>query len=294
MTYPAPPLRIAGGIDARRVLDVWVRLVRDERLHGEFTAGRYRELARDLGLSDEDVTILDEFHARPGTRWNIDNLRFRATDHVSVRLRTWLPLTVHVLTGGIEDWLNDLVFEYLTLHQWNDLGPYQLSECERFIQFVRDRVLLRRTWNERLEPVLDFELAVVQLLKQTRDVEPGGWPELRAGIGDDELRALRPRPGPVTRIVELPIDLTPWLEAQSPDGVDVPLEPTAYLLFVPSLREPHRVQTIGEGARLVFEECTGERTTAEIAAALEAEHEIDPAALESVIRRFLEAGALRA
>jgi hypothetical protein len=292
VTSPAPPIPLDAPIDPRRVLDVWVRLVRDERLYREFTAGRHRESAGELGLSGEDVAILDEFRARPGTRWNVDNHRFRATDHVSVRLTVWLPLTVHVLTGGSEDWLNDLVFEYLAHHEWNDFGPYQLTECERFIQFVRERVMLRRTWNPRLEPVLDFELAVIQLLKQTRDVPPEEWPALPSA-GDDVI-ALRPRPGPVVRIVELPIDLRPWLEAADPAGIDVPLESTHYLVFVPSLKLPHRVQTIGEGARVVFEQCTGERTVAEIAGALDEEYELEPAATRAAIARWLEAGALRA
>jgi hypothetical protein len=291
-TYPAPPIKLSGGIDARRAVDVWLRLIRDEELYRQFTLGRHGELSTQLGLSQEDVTILDEFRLRPGTRWNIDNIRFRATEHVSTKVRLWLPLTVHVLTGGNQDWVNDLVFEYLTHHGWNDLGPYQLTECERFIQFVRDRVLLRRTWNPLIDPVLAFELAVVQLLKKTRDVPADSWPVLAGRPSQELLASMRPRPGPVSRLLELPIDLTPWLESQDPTGLSPGDEPTQYLIYIPSLKHPHRVQTIGDGARVVFESCDGLRTGAEIVAALATEYDIDPDATSALLGRWIEAGAL--
>jgi hypothetical protein len=287
------PVPLETATDARLALDVWQRLVRDERVHRAFAAGRHRELAESLGLGPEEVAILDAFAARPGTRWNVENIRYRATLQVSVRLEMWMPMSVRLLTGGHEDWLRDLVFEYLTLHEWDDLGPYALTECERFAAFVRERVMLRRPWNARLEPVLAFELAVVGLLKRTRDVPAEAWPDLPGpALGDETLRSLRPRHGPVVQVVKLPIDVTPWLENGGREESSLRDQPTSYLLYVPSLRVAHRVQTIGEGAELVFESCTGESTVAELAARLEAEHGVDPAGVHALIRRWIENGAL--
>jgi len=290
--HPAGPAPLESGTDARRAVEVWLRLVRDEAIHLAFTERRHRELARELGLDEAELAILDQFAARPGTRWNVENIRFRATEQVSVRLSMWMPLTVWLLTGGNQEWLKDLTFEYLTHHRWADLGPYALTECERFAGFVRQRVVLRRTFDPRLEPILAFEVAVVQSLKRTRDVPRDAWPVTPWSGSDDELRSLRPRPGPVTRIVELPLDLTPWLDTPDPTGIALREERTIYLIYVPSLERPHKVQILAEGARLVFGRCSGGDTIAEIAAAFEAEYGLEPAAVQSLIRRWLETGAL--
>lgn len=288
---PTPPIE---PVDARRALDVWQRLVREERVYAAFVAGRHRELAAGLRLDGDELAILDQFAARPGTRWNVENIRFRATYQVAIRLGLWMPMTVRLLTRGDDDWLRDLVFEYLTFHEWNDLGPYALTECERFAAFVRERVTLRRLFDPRLEPVLAFETAVLGLLKRTREVPAAAWAARPAPGDDDEVRALRPRPAPVVAIVELPLDVTPWLESSELDGVELGDQPTIYLVHVPSLDRPHRVQTLTEGARLVFDACTGERTVGEIAAAIESEYEVPAAAVVGLVRRWLEAGALQA
>ncbi|HLU64864.1 MAG TPA: hypothetical protein VKZ63_01225 [Kofleriaceae bacterium] len=277
-------------IDARRALDLWVQIVRDEELYRAMLDGRHAELAEARQLDASDLAILDQFRARPGTRWNVENIRFRATLQVAGRLRSWMPLTTHRLAGTSEDWLNDLVFEYLTYHRWNDLGPLHLTECERFGQFVRERVMVRRS-DPLIEHALAFELAVIGALKATGDVAPDQWPAL-GELDDAALAAARPRPGPTTRVLELPVDLSPWLRVEDPTGVAVREEPVHYLIYVPSLDQVHRVQTLGDGARLVFERCTGDLTTAELAAALEEEAEVDAADVTALVARWVRGGAL--
>jgi hypothetical protein len=272
---------------------MWVRIVRDEVLCRSMMAGQHRAEAGALGLTPANLDILDEFAARPGTRWNIENLRYRATSQVAERIQAWMPMTVHALTGSNFEWLSDLAFEYLTHHTWGDLGALALTECERFGVFVRERVVLRRQWNPLLDPILIFELAVIALLKRTRDVAPDAWPVLPDGpLGDEAVDRARPRPGPVVTILSLPIDVRPWLQSAAPGQAPLVEVPTDYLLYVPSLRHSHKVQTISEGARTVFERCTGEPTAAEIATALEAEHDVDPAATRALLGRWLGAGAL--
>src|SRR5690606_7388859 len=105
-----PTPRRAGGsavsaIDARRALDLWVQIVRDEELYRAMLDGRHAELAEARQLDASDLAILDQFRARPGTRWNVENIRFRATLQVAGRLRSWMPLTTHRLAGTSEDWL---------------------------------------------------------------------------------------------------------------------------------------------------------------------------------------------
>src|SRR5438270_64202 len=80
------------------------------------------------GMGAQDVAILDEFQREPGLRWNVENLRFRATHHVLTTLRNYLPITLHLLTRGDEDWQRDLVYEYLWFHRWDELGRRMLAE----------------------------------------------------------------------------------------------------------------------------------------------------------------------
>jgi hypothetical protein len=281
-------------IDARRALDVWVRLVRDEELYDATMAGRHRDLAAARRLDADDLVILDEFRERPGTRWNVENIRFRAALQVSVRLRMWMPLTVFALTRNDEDWLNDLAFEYLVHHRWSDLGPYQLTECERFGAFVRQRVVQRRRFNRQLEPILAFELAVIELLNATEEIPADAWTGSSGGDDRPPLGAIRPRRGPAVRLIELPLDVTPWLQAADPTGLVLPDREVHYLVYVPSLQHAHRVQTLSEGARVLFERCTGERTSDELASQLADEFDMDPAGVRGQIQRWLDLGALAA
>ena len=65
-------------LSSRRVYDVWTRLIQDEELYEAMLAGTHGRL-EGRGLSAEDIAILDRFRAEPGTRWNIENLRFRSS-----------------------------------------------------------------------------------------------------------------------------------------------------------------------------------------------------------------------
>jgi len=278
--------------DSRRVYDVWQKLISDEELYERLLEDRHRELRDSRGLSEEDLAVLDDFRREPGLRWNIQNLRFRAADHVKVVLQVYLPRTLYFLTKGEDGWLRDLVYEYVAYHRWHEYGRSYLTECIRFARYVRERIAQRRRLPEILDPVMALELAVVEVLRETANVPPEAWQ--RGPAPDDAaLRAARPRWGPAMKIIDLPVDFTEWIQTGDPSHGTVKEEPVALLIRVPSLEESHRVQRLSEGTRLLLERCTGSRTTAEIIAEVEDELGLEPAQVTNMIQRWLADGTLR-
>jgi hypothetical protein len=125
----------AAPLSSRRVYEVWTQIIQDEELYEAMLDGTHRALTgRDLDA--EAIEILDRFRAEPGTRWNVENLRFRSAQHVGDTLVSYMPRMVRMLTRGEELWRQDLCYEYLAYHHWKALGHLQLSECERFAAFV--------------------------------------------------------------------------------------------------------------------------------------------------------------
>jgi hypothetical protein len=300
--------------DARRVYELWLKLIADEELYQEMLAGRHAALAASRGLTPEDLTILDQFHERPGTRWDIENLRFRAATEVGAKLKTWMPRTTYLLTLGNEDWLQDTCFEYLAAHRWEELGHLHFTECERFATYTRNRIMKRRrtpphlgpvlTFYTRnrimkrrrtpphLGPVLTFETAVLGLLKGTRGVSPAAWPTRPSTLEASVLAPARPRWGPAVLLIELPVDLTAWIASGDPRVGQVVERPSCVLAYVPSLSEKHRFQTLGEGARLVFELCRGEATSEELASHFAEELGFEREDTFRLLGRWVRDGAL--
>jgi hypothetical protein len=278
--------------DARRVYELWLKLIADEELYQEMLAGRHAALAQGRGLTPEDVAILDQFHARPGTRWDIENLRFRAATEVGAKLKTWMPRTTYLLTLGNEDWLQDTCFEYLSAHRWEDLGHFHFTECERFATYTRNRIMKRRRTPPHLGAVLTFETAVLGLLKATRGVSPAAWPTRPSAPDAALLAPARPRWGPAVLLIELPVDLTAWIASGDPRVGQVSERPSCVLAYVPSLSEKHRFQTLGEGARLVFERCRGEATSEELASHFAEELGFEREDTFRLLGRWVRDGAL--
>ena len=282
----------ADGYDSRRVYDVWQQVVQDERLYESLIAGRHRELAKERGMSAEEVAILDELQREPGLRWNVENLRYRATAHVLTTLLYYLPITVHLLTRGERDWQRDVVFEYLAYHRWDELGRRLLAECVRFGHHVRARIARRRALPELVEHALAMELGVVGLLEQAAAVPESAWNRRREPLSDAELLPARPRLGPAVRILEVPVDFTAWLNSGDPTRGQPKLQPVTLLVTVPSPTEIHKTQRLSEGARLVLDRCKGEQTSAEIARAVHEELDLEEADVLSLLRKWIAAGTL--
>jgi hypothetical protein len=255
------------GFDSRRVYEVWTRLVQDEALYEAMLAGTHAA----HGLDAEAVAILDAFRAEPGTRWNVENLRFRSALETGDSLMSYMPRTMKMLTRGDDDWRQELCFEYLAHHQWKPCGHLRLAECVRFGEYVRTRILKRRVVPRYFADVLAFELAIVELLRATASVPAGAWPIDRER-SPEELAAMRPRRSPAQTVIELAVDLRPWIESADPAKGDVKEKPITLLAHVPSLAETHKIKTISAGVRIVIESCDGTRTIDEIAKAIEDEH----------------------
>lgn len=271
--------------DAEKAYQVWRRLIGDEELYRHTLAGTHASLRQRCGLDDETLAILDVFSSDPGTRWNVENLRFRAAGETGDVLSIYLTRTIKLLTRGDGDWLRDLSYEYLAHHQWLPLGQLRLTECERFAAYVRERIAKRRKLPEHFDAVLELELAVVRLLKRTAEILPEAWPE-GGDPGDDGVLALRPKLSPAAVIVTLPSDLSDCIRTGELDPGAVKPGPMDLLVFVPSLSEPYRFQRLGEGPKRVLERCTGASTTEQLAVALEAEHDLDPDEVCALIRSW--------
>jgi hypothetical protein len=277
--------------DAKRANEVFDRLITDEELYEAVLAGRHRELAESRRLDQEQIAILDAFHARPGTKWNIDNIRFRATGEVMGKLVIWLPRTLHLITGGNMDWLSDLSFEYLAYHRWHEYGHHHLAECERFVEFVRKRVMFRRVTPAPLESVLRFESAVITTLQRTKGLPASAFPDGQRP-SDAELETLRPKWGPAVSIVELPMNIADWIRSGDPRVGEAKDGAISVLVYVPSLVEKHRIQVLSEGTQLILEACDGERTAGELASEVGEEFDLEREEVLELIGRWVEARVL--
>jgi hypothetical protein len=273
-------------LSSQRVYEVWTQLIQDEELYEAMLAGSHGELA-GRGLDAEAIAILDQFRAEPGTRWNIENLRFRSTLFVGDLLLLYMPRTVRLLTRGDDQWRNDLCFEYLAHHRWRPMGHMQLMECERFASFIQTRVLKRRVAPPHLEAAMAYELAVIRLLRSTAHIAAEAWP-VRRDVSDAALPALRPRRSPAQVLVELDVDLRPWIESGDPARGEVGPEPITLLVHMPSLEERYLIKTISDGVRVVLERCDGVRTVGALARELEDEFELPAADVHRLVKTLLD------
>jgi Coenzyme PQQ synthesis protein D (PqqD) len=271
---------------SQRVYEVWIQLIQDEELYEAMLDGSHARLA-GRGLDAEAIAILDRFRAERGTRWNIENLRFRSALETGDALVSYMPRTVRLLIRGDDDWRQDLCFEYLAHHRWRPLGHMRLAECERFAAYVRTRIMKRRITPPHLEDVVAYELAVVRLIRSTADVAAHVWP-IRRAVTDAELPAVRPRRSPVQVVVELDVDLRPWIESADPALGEVGPGPVTLLVHIPSLDEAHRIKTISEGVRIVLERCDGDRTVDALAAELDDEYGLPANDVRRLVRTLLD------
>ena len=218
--------------DARAVYDVWIRLVQSEPLYEAMLRGEHAAVARALGFTELELAILDDFAIQPGTRWHVENLRFRAVTMVARLLGWHLPATLRLVTEGRDGWLRDLVYEYLSLHRWVELGHHhRFAECERFAAFVEHRVLKRRRPPPHIEAVLGFERGLIELSRRAAALPIAAWPRPRGAAPEAARDAMIMR-GPVQLQLALPVDLLAWLRDPTTElrvTAPVPLDVVAYI-----------------------------------------------------------------
>jgi hypothetical protein len=273
-------------VSSKRVYEVWTQLIQDEELYEAMLEGSHGRL-EGRSLDAEAIEILDQFRAEPGTRWNVENVRFRSSMFVGDLLLLYLPRTVKLLTRGDEQWRQDLCFEYLAYHRWRAMGHMQLMECERFADFIRTRIMKRRVTHPHLEATMAYELAVLRLLRSTAEIAADAWP-VRREVSDAELPALRPRRSPAQVVVDLDVDLRPWIESGDPARGEVEPNPITLLIHMPSLQERYVIKTISDGVRVVLERCDGVHTVDALARELENEYELPVPDVHRLVRTLLD------
>jgi hypothetical protein len=274
-------------IDARLAYEVWLQLIAEEELARATLEGSHRALAAKFALDPAKLEVLDDFHSQRGTRWNIENLRFRTAMEAGSTLSSYMPRTMRLLTNGDQNWLQDITFEYLAFYKWAEHGGRRFTECERFGRYTRERIAKRRILPDHFDVVLEFELAVIRMLKSTANVPADAWPGTPPTLTDEQLADLRLQRAPVVDIVELPVDIREWVMSGDP-RVGTPREqPVTLLMFVPSLQEVHRIKVIGEGPKLALEQFDGTKTTGQVAASLYEDYGIEPGELNTLVRAWL-------
>lgn len=238
------------GFDARAVYDVWIRLVQSEPLYDAMLRGEHAAVARALGFTELELAILDDFAIQPGTRWHVENLRFRAVTMVSRLLGWHLPATLRLVTEGRDGWLRDLVYEYLSLHRWIELGHHhRFAECERFAAFVEHRVLKRRRPPPHIEAVLGFERAALDLLRRAAVLPIAGWPRPHGEPAPAAMPGAKIVRGPVQLQLTLPVDLLAWLRDPTTElRVTAPV-PLDVLAWVPTADAPVEVEPVTPAGR---------------------------------------------
>jgi len=275
---------------AQRTYALWVQLIEDEALAAATLSGEPERAAAERGFSAEDLEVLRELGRQRGTRWNLENLRFRTAQETADSLVSYLPRTMRMLTQGQEGWLQDLTYEYLSLHRWRQLGHLRFSECERFAAYARERIARRRPLPRHFDAVLDFELAVVRLLKKTATIPKDLWPAPPGPLSDDELAKRPLRRSEAMELIDLPVDLSEWIRTADPLRGGVGDRPITVLAVVPSLRETHRLQVISEGARELLLRCDGKKRAADLVAELA--EELEGPQVLAALRRWLDAQVL--
>jgi hypothetical protein len=256
--------------DPEATYRVWLLLIADEELFRATLAGEHEKLALSRGLTPTDVAILDGFRAERGTRWNVENLRFRAATEVATKLQIHLPRTLALLTEGNETWLQDIVFEYLAYYRWHEFGHHHFAECARFVAYIHERIAKRRRLPRHLDVVLKFETTLNDLIRRTRELTREAFPPAQQTIAAEAVAATRPRWAPAVQLIDLDEDISQWIHTGLPRG-EVRPGPLTMLAVIPSLDEGYRLQRISDGARFVLERCTGEQTAGRLAEQIEAE-----------------------
>lgn len=275
--------------DAQKAYAVWRLLIAEEELYDATLAGTHASLRRRYDLDDETIAILDVFSSDPGTRWNIENLRFRAAGETRDVLLMYLPRTVKLLTAGSDDWLRDISYEYLAHHHWQALGQNRLSECQRFGNYVLERIAKRRRLPDHCEALLHFERSVVDLLRSTADLAAADWPSKRELF---EVASTRPRLGRTTALIDLPVDISAWISSGELDPATIQPEPLSLLVQLPSPSERYKIQRLNQATRALVGRCSGEKTALEIAEELEPELEIEAQDFLDRIYAWMREGVL--
>jgi len=244
------PYQARGRFDARAVYDVWIRLVQSEALYDAMLRGEHAAIAPALGFTALELAILDDFAIQPGTRWHVENLRFRAVTMVSRLLGWHLPGTLRLVTEGRDGWLRDLVYEYLSLHRWVELGHHhRFAECERFAAFVEHRVLKRRMPPPHIEAVLAFERAMIDLLRRAATLPIAAWPAWPPRLDSAAAPDVALVCGPVQVELALPADILGWLRDPTTElrvVAPAPLEVVAYIAAADALPQIEALTPVGK------------------------------------------------
>jgi hypothetical protein len=275
-----------GPLEAARCHAAWEHVVADDALFESIRAGGLDECTTRLDPGER--VVLDALALQSAALvWNVTNLRFRASLDTMLKLRRWMPLTTALLSGDGSEGLRQLCDRYLDLHHWKDLGHRHFAECLRFAGFVSEQVEERP---DHFTTVFTYETALCALLAESATVPDGAWgpePDRQAAPA-----ALFPRPGPLTRLVELDEDISSWIATGRPTEQPVDAGPTTLLLFVPRHGDTYWVTPLDPDQEAVFRRCTGLRPAGAVAEHVAGERGLNAADVLALVVAWAREGAL--
>lgn len=244
-------------MEAQTVWRTWRRILREPPLQAAMQGeGLDRLLAASaLGLSAEETEIVRAYAAAGrGTRWFIENYRFRMVSSFFNALETAAPLTHRALRASALE-LQSIATGFLDSAGWRDFGPFVYTYCGQIL----DHLLARP------------EVAALPGMSDLIRLERAG---VRVVMGAADSRAAEPPPGmwraaPWFEALRCELDLSRWLRDKAALGREPPAaRPRWFVAYLRSPEEPLRIVAVPERAAAMLSALREPQTETSLASRL--------------------------
>jgi putative flavoprotein involved in K+ transport len=145
---------------------------------------------------------------------------------------------------------------------------------------------------EFLDEILALQAAVREMDHLRARLPASAWTLCPENLDLDSLLVTRPKWGPCVSLARSPVDLSEWIRSGDPTSYRSAPGPTEILVWVSSPEAEAEVDVLAFGARLLFEQFTGDRTVAEICSALATSFDFDEEEVLRLVKAWLERGVL--
>lgn len=276
-------------MEARTVWHTWRRVLREPPLQLAMFDGVLADHASALDLTPAQMEIAEQYAQAPeGTRFFIENYRFRLRSAFVNALETTAPLTHRLLRAHKTD-VDALATEFLDSVRWRDFGPYVYTHGDRILDHLAGRP----------------ELTALPGMPELTALERAGIGlTVRAAAEEEEAEEQAPasttaptgayRADPRTEPVHCSKDLSPWLRSGASVGRTTPPErPSWYLVQLRPPEWDRRIVAVPRRAADMVRALRTPRLPAELAAALaERGHPADPALDERLLGQLVRLGVV--
>lgn len=257
-------------MDARLVWDTWRRILTDDGLVAQVSAGGAQGVSSG-DLSPEQLAIIRDYASTPAaTVQNIGMYR-RGLVRNSLGALSLAPLTSRILytstldpDGAAEDFARSVAYR--------DYGPNFWSNAGDFVAFLAE---LPAFAAPACQDAIAIDAAMIALQRRLSDQVPPVWPEEAAVLeqgpdSDVQWDAARFLASPAAVLVGSSRDIGAWIE--NPTGFDagepLPVCPQQWLIYVPAPSAAREYARLSDRCARVFWALRHAQTVAEVAAKL--------------------------